>query len=112
VARAAKPPSQTSADRNPVPLDPSTVTTIAYLARLRVEEKQLAGLVDELSAILRWVEQLGEVDTAGVMPMTSIAAMSLHERTDEVTDGGDRHAVLANAPATIDDYYSVPKVVE
>lgn len=93
-------------------LDRTTVKTIAYLARLRVADDQLDGLARELSGILRWVEQLGEVNTDGVEPMTSVVAMTLPQRDDRVTDGGDRRAVLASAPAAIDDYYSVPKVVE
>ena len=93
-------------------LDRSTVKIIAYLARLRVADDQLDGLAEELSGILRWVEQLGEVNTDGVEPMTSVVGMTLSQRDDQVTDGGNRQAVLANAPAAIDDYYSVPKVVE
>ena len=93
-------------------LDRSTVKTIAYLARIKVADDQLDALAHELSGILHWVEQLSEVDTRDVGPMTSVAAMRLYQREDDVSDGGDRHAVLANAPAPIDDYYSVPKVVE
>jgi aspartyl-tRNA(Asn)/glutamyl-tRNA(Gln) amidotransferase subunit C len=95
-----------------VSLDRSTVKTIAYLARLRVAEEQLDPLALELSGILHWVEQLREVNTEGIEPMTSVVAMTLSQREDTVTDGGDRRAVLANAPAAIDDCYSVPKVVE
>jgi aspartyl-tRNA(Asn)/glutamyl-tRNA(Gln) amidotransferase subunit C len=104
-----RPPQQQTTS---VSLDRSTVKTIAYLARLRVADDQLEGLVQELSGILHWVEQLGEVNTDGVEPMTSVVAMTLPQRDDRITDGGDRRAVLANAPAVIDDYYSVPKVVE
>lgn len=93
-------------------LDRTTVKTIAYLARVRVPDDQLDGLARELSGILQWVEQLAEVDTAGVEPMRSVVAMTMHQREDEVTDGGDRRVVLSNAPAAIDDYYAVPKVVE
>lgn len=93
-------------------LDRSTVKTIAYLARLRLEEDQLDPLAHELNGILHWVEQLAEVNTEGVEPMASVAAMTLVQRTDQVSDGGDRRAVLANAPSPIDDYYAVPKVVE
>jgi aspartyl-tRNA(Asn)/glutamyl-tRNA(Gln) amidotransferase subunit C len=95
-----------------VSLDRSTVKTIAYLARLRLDEDQLDPLAHELNGILQWVEQLAEVNTEGVEPMTSVAAMTLVQRTDQVGDGGDRRAVLANAPSPIDDYYAVPKVVE
>ena len=93
-------------------LDRSVVKTIAYLARLRVPEDQLDGLATELNNILHWVEQLAQVETDGVEPMTSVVAMTLFQRADVVSDGGDRRAVLANAPGPIDDYYSVPKVVE
>lgn len=93
-------------------LDRATVKTIAYLARLRVADDQLDALAHELNGILHWVEQLNAVDTDGVAPMTSVVEMTLHQRDDVVTDGGDRHAVLANAPAPVDDYYAVPKVVE
>ena len=93
-------------------LDRTTVKTIAYLARLRVPDDQLDGLARELSGILQWVEQLAEVDTTGVEPMRSVVAQTLHQREDAVTDGGDRRMVLSNAPAAIDDYYAVPKVVE
>jgi aspartyl-tRNA(Asn)/glutamyl-tRNA(Gln) amidotransferase subunit C len=95
-----------------VSLDRSTVKTIAYLARLRLADEQLERLAQELSGILQWVEQLNEVNTDGIQPMTSVVGMTLRQRDDEVTDGGDREAILANAPAVIDDYYSVPKVVE
>lgn len=93
-------------------LDTDTVKTIAYLARLKVEDDQLGGLAHELSGILGWVEQLAEVDTEGVAPMTSVAHLALPQRADEVSDGGYRERLLANAPAPLDDYFSVPKVVE
>lgn len=93
-------------------LDTETVKKIAFLARVRVPEDQLNQLASELSGILGWIEQLAEVDTGGVEPMTSVAAMAPHERDDVVSDGRRRDAVLANAPQAIDDYYAVPKVVE
>lgn len=93
-------------------LDRSTVRTIAYLARVRVEDAQLDGLAHELSGILDWVEQLREVATDDVEPISSVVAMSLPLRADLVSDGGDAASVLANAPQPIDDYYAVPKVVE
>lgn len=93
-------------------LDPETVRTIAILARLRLAEDQLAPLGQELSALIGWVEQLQEVDTADVAPMTSVVDLLLPERYDRVTDGDCREGVLANAPERIDCFYAVPKVVE
>ena len=93
-------------------LDEATVARIANLARIDVPQAELAPLADELSHILGWIEQLGEVDTADVAPMTSVVAMRLAWRDDTVTYGGKAEAILANAPARQDDYFVVPKVVE
>lgn len=93
-------------------LDNTTVRNIAFLARIDVPEAELPGLADELSAILGFVEQLGEVDTQGVEPMASVTEMALRWREDAVTDGGQQSKVLANAPDAIEGYFTVPKVVE
>jgi aspartyl-tRNA(Asn)/glutamyl-tRNA(Gln) amidotransferase subunit C len=93
-------------------LDPATVRRIAMLARLRVDEAQLAQVQAELNSILGWIEQLNEVDVEGVEPLTGAARMALKTREDVVTDGGYPEKVLANAPERIGDFYAVPKVVE
>jgi aspartyl-tRNA(Asn)/glutamyl-tRNA(Gln) amidotransferase subunit C len=98
-------------------LDKATVARIAALARIRLSEAELEPLAGELSQILNWVEQLNEVDTAGVAPMASVAAMTLPMREDEVTDGDCREAILGNAPRTVSagtdrGFFVVPKVVE
>lgn len=93
-------------------LDHNTVRAIAYLARIRVPDNQLDALVGELSAILRFIEQLNAVDTEGVPPMTSVADLALPMRPDEVADGGIPERILANAPQAIDGTFAVPKVVE
>ena len=93
-------------------LDESTVAKIAHLARIRLEETQRATMADELNNILGWVEQLSEVDTEGVPPMTSVAQQGLRRRTDEVADGQYPDRVLANAPEQASGFYAVPKVVE
>ncbi len=95
-----------------MPLDTNTVRTIAQLARIRVAEEHLDALAKELSGIIQWVEQLAELDTSDVEPMTSVTAMTLKLRDDDVTDGGIRDAVLANAPEAVEGFYVVPKVVE
>lgn len=98
-------------------LDKAAVAHIAALARIRLTEAELAPLAAELSHILTWVEQLAEVDTAEIAPMTSVAATRLPMRDDLVTDGDCREAVLANAPQAAPDalrkgFFAVPKVVE
>jgi aspartyl-tRNA(Asn)/glutamyl-tRNA(Gln) amidotransferase subunit C len=94
------------------PLDRNTVRNIAFLARIRVAEDDLDGIARDLSQIIGWVEQLAEVDTDGVEPMTSVAAMTLPLRPDAVADGGDPAAVLYNAPDVQGAFFAVPKVVE
>ena len=93
-------------------VDLATVKRVAHLARIAVPEAELPKLQGELNAILGFVEQLGEVDVEGVEPMTSVTPMASPLRDDVVTDGGIADKVVANAPASEDDYFMVPKVIE
>ena len=93
-------------------LEIADVKRIARLARIAVPAEELPGLAKELNGLLDWVEQLKEVDTAGVEPMTSVVAVTLPMREDVVTDGGIPDKVLANAPDRARGYFAVPKVVE
>ena len=88
------------------------VRKVAFLARIRVPEDQLDAMAADLNNLIGWVEQLAEVDTDGVAPMTGAVGTSLPMRADAVTDGGDADRVLANAPDRAGNYYAVPKVVE
>jgi aspartyl-tRNA(Asn)/glutamyl-tRNA(Gln) amidotransferase subunit C len=99
-------------DHYPMSLDKATVAKIAHLARIKVPEADQEALAGELSKILEFVEQLKEVDTEGVAPMSSVVATTLRRRPDEVTDGGYRDDILANAPDRAEGFFSVPKVVE
>ena len=93
-------------------VDAATVRRIAHLARIAVSEDEVPHLQGELNAMLAFVEQLSEVDVAGVEPMTSVMPTAMKMRKDEVTDGGIADAVMANAPAREDHFFLVPKVVE
>ena len=93
-------------------LDEATVARIARLARIAVPEAELQALAGELSHILEWIEQLNEVDTSDVPPMTSVVATKLRLRADEVADGERPEDILRNAPERQDGYFVVPKVVE
>jgi aspartyl-tRNA(Asn)/glutamyl-tRNA(Gln) amidotransferase subunit C len=93
-------------------LDPATVRRIARLARIRVEEADVPRLQGEMNAILGWIEQLGEVDVAGIAPLTGGAQIALRMRADVVTDGDRLEAVLGNAPDRVGAFFTVPKVVE
>ena len=93
-------------------VDTATVARIAALARIRMDEAEVAALVPELNQILGWVEQLGEVDVTGIEPMTAVIPNTLRLRNDVVTDGRVRDKVLANAPAPEHGFFGVPKVIE
>ena len=93
-------------------VDAATVRLIAHLARIAVKDEEVSHLQGELNAMLAFVEQLTEVDIDGVEPMTSVTPMDMKKRADVVTDGEIPDKVLANAPATEDHFFLVPKVVE
>jgi aspartyl-tRNA(Asn)/glutamyl-tRNA(Gln) amidotransferase subunit C len=93
-------------------LDKDIVRNIANLARIEVLEDEIDSIVKELSNILQFVEQLSEVNTDDIIPMTVVADMKLPLRADVVTDGNCRDKVLINAPESFDGFFLVPKVVE
>ena len=93
-------------------LDPATVRRIAKLARIRVDDADVARLQNELSGILAWIDMLNEVDVEGVEPLTGGAQMALKMRDDVVTDGDRRDAVVGSAPHAAKGFFTVPKVIE
>lgn len=100
------------ASRAGMSVDLATVRKIAGLARIAMGETEAEALVPELNAILGWIEQLGEVDTAGVEPLAAVIPIAPRLREDVVTDGGIRDRVLANAPQAEHGFFAVPKVIE
>lgn len=93
-------------------IDAQTVKRIAFLSRLRVEDDKLEATENEFNKILKWVDQLKEVNTDEVDPLVSVNEAHLEMREDKVTEGNQSEAVLANAPMKEYGYFAVPKVVE
>ena len=93
-------------------VDEATVRRIARLARIKITDDEAHGLQKELSGILDWVQQLDEVDTASVEPMTRVVPIELTKREDVVTAGEIADQIVQNAPMTEDHFFVVPKVVE
>lgn len=93
-------------------IDTHTVRRIAFLSRLKIEEKKIESTKEEFSKILNWIEELNEVNTDDVEPLISVNDTTLRMRDDEVTAGNCRAEILKNAPAAEYDYFAVPKVVE
>lgn len=93
-------------------VDIETVKRVAKLARIAVDDDEAGRLQGDLNAILGFVEQLNEVDVEGVEPMTSVVEMSMKQRKDQVTAGDQAEQIVANAPASEDNFFMVPKVIE
>jgi aspartyl-tRNA(Asn)/glutamyl-tRNA(Gln) amidotransferase subunit C len=93
-------------------VDHATVKRVARLARIKVKDEDVPRLAGELNTILNFVEQLNEVNVQNVEPMTSVVAMDMRMRKDVVSDGHYPKDVTRNAPASEDDFFAVPKVVE
>jgi len=93
-------------------IDHATVKKIANLARIRVKEDETDRYANQIGGIMQWVEQLGQVNTDQVEPLSNVANIDLAWREDKVTDGGIQKDVLANAPESLEGFYVVPKIVE
>ncbi|MBC6402312.1 MAG: Asp-tRNA(Asn)/Glu-tRNA(Gln) amidotransferase subunit GatC [Hyphomonadaceae bacterium] len=102
--------------RDPITMD--TVRKIARLSHLYEGDGSAPGhgrlddLASELNSIMGWIEQLNEVDVESVAPMTSTVDMDAPLRRDDITDGGRRDVVLANAPKAEGGFYVVPRSVK
>ncbi|MBA2770710.1 MAG: Asp-tRNA(Asn)/Glu-tRNA(Gln) amidotransferase subunit GatC [Sphingomonas sp.] len=88
------------------------VRHIARLARIQMSDEEIEALVPELNNILGWIEQLAEVNTDGIEPLTAVIDNKLRLRDDVVSDGNCRDEVLANAPGAEHGFFAVPKVIE
>ena len=95
-----------------MPVSTEQVRHIAKLARIAMSDEEIERLAPELNNILGWVEQLGEVNTDGVEPLTAVIDQKLRLRDDVVTEGNMRAEILANAPDAQHGFFAVPKVIE
>ena len=93
-------------------VDAKTVKRVAHLARIALSDADVPKMQDELNAMLVFVAQLDEVDVTGIEPLTSVMPMAMKKRADIVNDGGIASVIVANAPASEDHYFMVPKVIE
>ncbi|MDB3955745.1 Asp-tRNA(Asn)/Glu-tRNA(Gln) amidotransferase subunit GatC [Alphaproteobacteria bacterium] len=93
-------------------LDKATLERVAYLARIKINNSEIDKMTEELNNIMKWIEELNEVDISDVEPMTGVSNMTLREREDKVTDGGYQDKIVSNAPEKIDTSFTVPKVIE
>jgi aspartyl-tRNA(Asn)/glutamyl-tRNA(Gln) amidotransferase subunit C len=93
-------------------MDKQTVLKVAKLARLKIDDARAEVLASDFSGLFKWIEQLQEVNTDGVTPMTSVSGQKAYRRPDVVDDGDKQADIIANAPEASEGFFVVPKVVE
>lgn len=93
-------------------MDIQTVKKVATLARLEMQDSELEAVQAKLGNIMKFVEQLGEVNTDNVEPLANVVDITLRLREDIVNDGGQQEKILANAPESLEGFFVVSKVVE
>ena len=93
-------------------IDLNTVKKISHLARLEFNEEGAEKIQKDMTQILDWVEQLNEVDTTGIEPITTMSSEVNVIREDVVGEHLSHEAGLLNAPQRDSDYFRVPKVLE
>jgi len=93
-------------------IDRNTLHKIAHLARLEVSKKEEAGMLEDMNEILTWVEQLNEVDTDGIEPLTNMSHEVNVFREDMVRDHLEHDRALKNAPKKDNDFFRVPKFLD
>jgi|TARA_B100001540_G_scaffold307347_1_gene320536 aspartyl-tRNA(Asn)/glutamyl-tRNA(Gln) amidotransferase subunit C len=93
-------------------IDLKTVKHISKLSRISIEDEKAKKLEKDLNSIFKWIEQLNQLNTDKVEPLTSIAETTLRLRKDQIISKNIREDILKNSPKDNKDYFVVPKVVE
>ena len=93
-------------------IDKNTINKIARLSRIKLEDKESEDYIKDLNHILDWVEQLNEVNTDNVEPLSNISSSTLPKREDDSKDTNTSEEILENAPDKLEGFFAVPKVVE
>ena len=93
-------------------IDKNTINKIARLSRIKLEDKESEDYIKDLNHILEWVEQLNEINTDNVEPLSNISSSTLPKREDVSSDINSNEEILENAPDKLEGFFAVPKVVE
>ena len=93
-------------------IDLKTVKHISKLSRISIDDEKAKKLEKDLNSIFKWIEQLNQLNTENVEPLTSIAETTLRLRKDQIVSKNIREDILKNSPKENKDYFVVPKVVE
>lgn len=92
-------------------IDKSTIEHVAKLARLKVDESEISGVVEQMNKIVGYVEQLAEVDTEGVEPTAYVVSERDALRDDVTVDSLPVEIALSNGPSVKKGHFAIPKVI-
>ena len=94
-------------------IDEKITLKIASLAKLELTDQEIKEYSKDLTNILKWMEELKEVDVSNVQPVTSVTKNELYEREDNTYKNKvEQEEILLNAPEKVGEYFTVPKVIE
>ena len=93
-------------------IDKNKIKYVSKLARISVDEKKIDSLTKDLSSIFKFIEQLNELNTDNIKPLSSILNQPLRVRKDEVNDGELHQKILKNSPQKNEEFFVVPKVID
>ena len=93
-------------------IDKNTINKIARLSRIKLDDKESEDYIKDLNSILDWVEQLNEVNTENIEPLSNISSSVMPKREDTSKDVNSSDEILENAPDKLEGFFAVPKVVE
>jgi len=93
-------------------IDKDKIKHVSKLARISVDEKKIDDLTKDLSSIFKFIEQLNELNTDKIKPLSSILNEPLRSRKDEIKNGKIREKILENSPQKNEEFFVVPKVIE
>ena len=93
-------------------MDKKTVTTISYLSRLKIDPEKEEKITNDLEKIIKFVDQLNDVETSDIEPLTNPLEKTAKTRTDQVTAKNLKKELLEIGPSSNEDYFLVPRVVE
>ena len=93
-------------------IDKEKIIHISKLARISIDSKKSDSLAKDLTSIFKFIEQLNEINTDKIEPLSSILNTPLRTREDKVDDGKIRDKILKNSPKKNEEFFVVPKVIE
>ena len=93
-------------------INKEVVKKISKLSRIASNDELETSMIKDLNSILKFVDQLNELDIKNVEPLSSVVEQKLFQREDIVKKTNEKEDILKNSPIKNENYFVVPKVIE